>query len=477
MKMKEMNNFIVSRYKAKFFTNHRASVPEFSAKVLRKLRRLMRLKTGAVKFVSARRWEAMGDPRNYISWYIAATIAFKDVPLELRFNWDDTSLFVAGEQHGRGGACLGVAFTAEEVLRELKHLNRSPGVQAPNSEPGKHCTPRMVQWGILASAAPRLEACVVKVYDRAISVADNMKLVWIKKVGDCDIHVLYIRGKQLATGADPTAAEEIAHGGVDCEYANETAVAEKIFTEVVAPKIEKRIAEYAVAMQMIRDKGFKAKVSSPELQQKVTAHLEAMRATRAMNPFVPAPESTAGGQSASAYSSDSEQEMADLESTSSDSSSSGKSESGSDSSDGDELPQPGMGTEESCAHLPGDLCVPQHQHMIFKKEVSGAYVCGVCGGDGGGGMVYACRHVRCMGWCAHLRCVLPPDLEADTSMLLSRTAVTQMGTSFQTCNPFDLRAVLCMDGCNGQVTSNHAKMSPSFTFKVIAGTCSCGNLS
>ena len=40
--------------------------------------------------------------RNYISWYVAATVAMKDVPFELRFNWDDTSLFVAGEQRGPG---------------------------------------------------------------------------------------------------------------------------------------------------------------------------------------------------------------------------------------------------------------------------------------------------------------------------------------------------------------------------------------
>ena len=475
MQMNDMNTFIVGRYKAKFFTNHQASAPDFSAKVLRKLRRLMRLKPGNLPNVSARRWEAMGDPRNYISWYVAATIAFRDVPLELRFNWDDTSLFVAAEQTGRGGACLGVAFTSEEVLKELKHLNRSPGVQAPNSAPGKYCTPRMVQWGILASAAPRLEACVVKVYDRSISVEDNMRLCWIKKVGDCDIHVLYIRGKQLATGADPTVAEQVSHGGVDWEYANETVIAEKIFAEVVAPKIEKRIAEYAVAMQMIRDKGFRAKLSSPELQQKVSAQLEVMRANRAMNPYAPVPASAAGGQSASAavgqsasaVSSDSEGDAADGQASSdSDSStSSSSSESGRDSgSDDNALPQPGMGTEECCAHLPGHLNIQQHQHQIFKKEAPGANVCGVCGGNGRGGMVYACRQVGCAGWCAHLRCVLPVDLEVNTSMLLSRTAVTQMGTTFSTNNPFDLRAVLCMDGCNGQVIFDHAKTSPSFTF-------------
>ena len=464
MMIPELNKFIAERYKVKFFTNRQATIPQFSEKVLRKLRRSMRLRPGAVKFVNARRWEAMGDPRNYISWYVAAMIAFKDVPLELRFNWDDTSLFVAGEQSGRGGACLGVAFTSEEVLKELKELNRSPGVQASTSQPGQHCTPRMVQWGILASAAPRVEACVVKIYDRSISVADNMTLKWIKKVGDCDIHVLYIRGKQLAVGADPTSAEQIAHGGVDCDYANETDVAEKIFAEGVAPKIETRIAQYAVAMDTIRSTGFSAKLSSPELQRKVTAQLEMMRANRAMHPFVP----VAGGETDYVPNFDE-----------SDHSSDGSSSSGGEDSDSDgggdfvvgDVQQPGRGTAECCAHLPAELNVHQHQHTIFKKEAPGTYVCRVCNGADGGGMVYACRNVACGGWCAHLRCVLPVDKHVDTSMLLSRTALAQM--NHPTANPYNLRAVLCMDGCNGQVTFNHAKRSDHL--HIIAGTSSYGH--
>lgn len=110
----------------------------------------------------------MGDPRNYVSWYIAAVLGFKNVPLELRFNWDDTSLFVAGEERG-AGACVGIAFTSDEVIKEMERLNRSLGMQAPSHEKGRHCTPRMVQWGVLASGSGRLEACVCKIYDRSIA--------------------------------------------------------------------------------------------------------------------------------------------------------------------------------------------------------------------------------------------------------------------------------------------------------------------
>ncbi len=143
-KLEDLNAFIRESYKLRYYTNQDASAPDIPKKTLRKLRGLMKAKgISAARYVSARRWEAMGDPRNYMSWYIASSIAMKNVPLELRFNWDETSLFVAGEQRNTG-ACVGMAFTAEEVAKELDLLNRSPGIQHPAQEKGRHCTPRMV---------------------------------------------------------------------------------------------------------------------------------------------------------------------------------------------------------------------------------------------------------------------------------------------------------------------------------------------
>jgi hypothetical protein len=262
-------------YKAKFFINKDAAAPEIPAPTLRKIRKLIKVRMGAGKGVSGRRWEAMGDPRNYISWYCTSYLAFKDVPLELRFNWDDTSLFVAGED--RSG-CVGIAFTADEVADELKLLNRSLGVQAASKEEkGKVCTPRLVQWGFLGSASGRLECVVVKVYDRSISVANNLRIAHLKKVGDTDIHVLYIRGKQLAPGADAPAVDNpdaIAHFA---DHATECDIAEKVFGEVVVPKIEKRKAEYALAMKRIDKEGFVPKVGSPEYQLRVSEQMKLMR--------------------------------------------------------------------------------------------------------------------------------------------------------------------------------------------------------
>jgi hypothetical protein len=62
-KMEDLNQFIIDRYKIMFFKNQEASAPEMSKHTLRKLRKLMKVKAGAAKYVSARRWEAMGDPR------------------------------------------------------------------------------------------------------------------------------------------------------------------------------------------------------------------------------------------------------------------------------------------------------------------------------------------------------------------------------------------------------------------------------
>jgi hypothetical protein len=142
--LEKLNAFIRESYKLRYFSNQEASAPDIPKKTLRKLRGEMKTRGfGAARYVSARRWEAMGDPRNYMSWYIASNVAMKNVPLELRFNWDETSLFVAGEQRNTG-ACVSMVFTAEEVAKELDLLNRSPGIQHPAQEKGRHCTPRMV---------------------------------------------------------------------------------------------------------------------------------------------------------------------------------------------------------------------------------------------------------------------------------------------------------------------------------------------
>jgi hypothetical protein len=373
---------------------------------------------------------------------------------------------------------------------------------------------------MLGSAGARLEACVCKIYDRSIAPSHNLRLCHIKKQGDCDIYCLYIRGKQLAAGADPTIAEAVAHGGTGSDHASEAAIAELIFREVVAEKIEKRKAEYSVAMKRIHDKGFGAKLASPEFQALVTAEMEAMRRAADARPFmsdshtgiVVAADSdvescgdeapprtplassqrscrTPGSAAAAIISSSSEYEDSD-----------------SDASidcdgllaftasptrlvrfEGDTLESAlpagqhksnsGMGTSSSCAHLPPYLEVQQHVHTIHKMEADGEYVCGVCGGRGAGGMVYGCVEAECAGWCSHLRCVLVNPKEHDLRSVLPASAVTSTFMALQhDSDMFDLRAVLIMDGCNGQVRAAKDLLEKIFWPKgidILKGSAQC----
>jgi hypothetical protein len=384
----------------------------------------------------------------------------------------------------------------------------------------------------LGSAGARLEACVVKVYDRSINKKDNLRLCHIKKQGDCDIYVLYIRGKQLAPGVEPTVADQVAHGGTDSDHSSEAAIAELIFRDVVADKIEKRKAEYAVAMRRITQQGFGAKLSSPEFQKLVTEELEKMRRAADARPFIvephhgialnpdqhtsddesprtpasrtPASQTFATPGSAALVNSD---DSSSAHSSSSESSSSSEDSSDSDS---DNRPSParglspftsprhvhfedvadaspsltpvkerrvncGMGTSSSCAHLPPSLSVQQHVHSIYKMEADGEYVCGVCGNRGAGGMVYGCPEAECAGWCSHLRCVLTDPRDYDLRSVLPASAVTSY-PALQDSDMFDLRAVLIMDGCNGQVRAAKDLLQGIFWPKgidILKGSAQC----
>lgn len=385
-----------------------------------------------------------------------------------------------------------------------------------------------VQWGFLGSAANRLEACVCKIYDRSIDKKDNLRLCHIKKQGDCDIYCLYIRGKQLAAGVvvDPTSPEAIAHGCTDSDHSNEAAVAEIIFRDVIAEKIEKRKAEYAVVMRRIKESGFGAKVSSPEFQQQVTAQMEAMRKAADEKPFLFDKDADADFQMPQGFpSSDSDgdaprtpastmlraatfptpasatkfDDSSDSKESDSDSSDSEESDSASDDAhslapDLDDISHnrrgsparklnSGMGSATSCAHLPSTLNVQQHVHTLHKMEMSeerGEYVCGNCGGRGIGGMVYGCVEAQCAGWCSHLRCVLDPK-KHDCRSLMDSSAVTAAFTlprlpALQTSDMFDLRAVLIMDGCNGQVRAAKDILEKIFWAKgidILKGSAQC----
>jgi hypothetical protein len=330
-------------------------------------------------------------------------------------------------------------------------------------------------------------------------VADNLRLVHVKKQGDCDIYTLYVRGKQLAPGVDPTCEEAIAHGGTS-DHASEADVAEKIFREVIVPKIERRKAEYAVVMKRISEKKYGAKVGSPEYQRLVSMEMEKLRRLSAemQGPFVSDPDPTGylpvEGFFDGFSSSDGESPQASATLTGymrspatpasalpdRDFSSESSGSEASDDSGSSQLMRnvPGMGTSSSCAHLPAELQVQQHIHKIFKTEQAGAYECGVCGGRGGGGMVYTCKEAACAGWCAHLNCVLDED-DHDMRSLLRPTAVTSTFTLpvlRSSSEAYGLRATLSMDGCNGQVKAAIKLIAEVFFpagIDIIKGSAQC----
>ncbi len=369
-----------------------------------------------------------------------------------------------------------------------------------------------VQWGILGSAGARLEACVCKIYDRSIAPADNLRLCHIKKQGDCDIYCFYIRGKQLATGVDPTFAEAVAHGGTDSAHASEAQIAEIIFRDVVAAKIEKRKAEYSVAMKRIRQKGFGEKLASPEFQRLVTEEIEAMRRAADARPFLSDPHCaistgadrvsessgdeaertprasshrthpTPGSAANVMFSSDEDSDSVDSDPSppADDSDSDDSEHEAQESMQRKRKSNSGMGTSSSCAHLCDHVTVQQHTHTIYKMDADGEYVCGVCGGRGAGGMVYGCVEAECAGWCSHLRCVLVNRKDHDLRSVLPASAVTTFALSTlalqHDADMFDLRAVLIMDGCNGQVRAAKDLLEKVFWPKgidILKGSAQC----
>jgi hypothetical protein len=145
---------------------------------------------------------------------------------------------------------------------------------------------------------------------------------------------------------------------------------------------------------------------------------------------------------------------------------------------------PGMGILSACRHLPDVMNVRHHIHSIHKTEVGNCeYVCDVCGGRGVGGLVYACEEPECASWCSHLRCVIPPPTRGqkgpDLRMLLPAATVTSMFTlpaQQKLSDTYGLRAVLIMDGCNGQVRAAKDLLESIFFPKgidIIKGSAQC----
>jgi hypothetical protein len=407
---KELEDFIASFHQEFYSLNPFAQLQKISAVTIRKLKKLIKVKGQKIHYVSARRWEAMGDPRNYVSYWCAIFLAFRNVPLELRFNWDDTSIFVGAEMRNGGNRFCGLAWTTDEQIKLMQKLHRSLGAQLPGAF-GPTCTPRMIMWGFLAAACGRCHLCVIKIYDRSISREDSLTHYQLpERVGDCDIHVMFIRGKQMGTGA-----VDEAEGGQDGEYndghADEAQVASVVFGDIVGPKIESLMKDYFFMQDEIKARGFQPGGAPP-----------------APPAAAPVPEAVAVGSSS--------------DESDSDSSSDSSRRHGAQIAAG--MPD-ASSSQEVAPHLPAVVVFQHHPHMLSKCVDRMFYRCQFCNVEGSG-VVYKC--CTCQDCFFHPSCCIHDkdvDLSSEDSAILAY--VRQMTRHVEGA---DRRAAIACDGACGQ---------------------------
>ena len=435
----DLMKFFQEQHHKFYHKNAAANVEELSKSCCKKLRKQIRLTSNALNFASSRRLAAMGDPRNFIAFYVGAVLTFQDVALDLRFNWDETSLLVCADARSGTNKFLGLAWTTEEMMQVLKTLNRSPAGQSKTLA----FTPRMVQWGCLAASDGRLHLLIKKIYDRSIDKKHNLK--WVKlpqPVNGCDIIIMFIRGKQLGPGAAipagkevkeaaPTKAtkekaeaearekllQEIDHGGLDKSHSSEKEVAELTMT-LVARKIAEVKLKYEADLRKFKEQGFECGTHS-DLYSKPAAS-----------------QATASADASNAS------DVCDDDCS--------ESASGDESDENDEIDgYNGDGTitseEDCCPHLPASCTTKLHKCALSKKQSSGApWTCSICEFEGRGPL-YSC--VEC-NFFAHPSCCLPRD-KATEAVRSTTNVVRQMAAALGH-ESVECRAALSLDGAVGQ---------------------------
>jgi hypothetical protein len=124
----ELEKFVRDFQQKHYALNPHATMSKMPSKTLKKIKTLVKIKGQKIHYVSARRYEAMGDPRNYVPFWCASFLAFRGVPLELRFNWDDTSIYLSSDMRDGGNRFVGLAWTTQEQLNLISLCPHSPGL-------------------------------------------------------------------------------------------------------------------------------------------------------------------------------------------------------------------------------------------------------------------------------------------------------------------------------------------------------------
>jgi len=405
---------------------------QLSNRCIKKLRKTIRLVSNSLNFVSVRRLVAMGDPRNFVSFYCAAKLTFDGIPLELRFNWDEMSILVCADARSGTNKCLGLAWTTEDLMKVMKKYNRSPGAQSPTLD----FTPRMVQWGHLAAACGRIHLLIFKIYDRAILPQNRLKWVKIPQAlnNSCEIIVMFIRGKQLGAGADASAEQkqmdQIDHGGLDLSHPSEKEVAEATLT-LVAHKIKEVKLNHYKNLRKYNESGFES--GSFETNSSSKPHLFSISKSSC-----PQASGAADGNS------DDDEEEDVAKDADNDQETETAHENDNDDAD-DEIE---METKDCCPQLKNNILSKLHRHELQKKQDSNLqYNCGICLRQGLG-PVYSCTECR---FFAHPSCCLESD--ESNGAVRSTVHVVREIAALVGHDDVNERAALSLDGAVGQSTA------------------------
>ena len=183
----------------KFHSKNDATLlPDIKAKTMKRCLEMMdtfSFKEPARK-KNVRGAEAMDDPRNFIAFAAVCLALMKDVPDDLKLNYDDVTFMVA-EDMGVVKICYG----HKDIQKAMKELGRSMSWHFEEDGPQKQV--RMFVCGFLTTGRGKLPVCVVKFYDRRIQQPQRIMHHFIGTAGNgCEMWWVNIKLSQDGNGSN-----------------------------------------------------------------------------------------------------------------------------------------------------------------------------------------------------------------------------------------------------------------------------------
>jgi hypothetical protein len=140
--------------------------------------------------------EAMDDPRNFIAFAAVCLATMKDVPDDLKLNYDDVTFMVAEDM-----GVLKICYGHKDIQKAMKELGRSMSWHFEEDGPQKQV--RMFVCGFLTTGRGKLPVCVVKFYDRRIQQPQRIMHHFIGTAGNgAEMHWVNIKLSQDGNGSN-----------------------------------------------------------------------------------------------------------------------------------------------------------------------------------------------------------------------------------------------------------------------------------